>query len=367
MTSNSSNSCFNISSNHLTEEYWNVGGKLKIYGKVTAALLLLYILIGLPWNLLVVITILRKRLYLNSTIMLLLNLALADFLFLSIYMPVATVTGIAGEYIVGNTDTIRCHTCLVIGFFTLVVIDSFFVITLMSIDRLLFIYKPLRYERMVNTKTILLAITVAAILSIALGLFPFATPNKYIFLSYYQSCSFPIRDNWYNMPVIIFFLLSSLHYFMVCNIWIGYIVQKNIKQIYTLRKISYSAEESDLCHDICEKSRKNAKRNSFIYFVFGCLLLSSISLFIDVPVIISSPGLILFLSQVVVHPMIETLLIHDVREPLKKMITCGLLKKMNNLTMAEEQIPSCSFCCGDVKDDKHSKCFILRLIDEAFF
>ena len=379
MTSNSSNFCFNISSNSLTEEYWNVGGKLKIYGQVTAALLLFFILIGLPWNLLVVITILRKRLYHTSTIMLLLNLALADLLFLLTNMPVTTVTGIAGEYIVGNTDMIRCQTCFVTGFFTVVVMmDSLFVITLMSIDRFLFFYRPLKYERIVNTKTILLAITVAAILSIALGLFPFATPNKYIFLPYYQTCHFPLRQNWINISVIVFFCLALFTIIFVCNIWIVYIVQKNIKQVYNLRKIPCNGEKSDLCLDTYGKIKKERhKKQLHLFYVFGCLLLStiitglphliiaSISLFIDVPVIISSPGLTLFLSQVVVHPMIETFLIRDVREPLKKIITCGLLKKKNIVTMAEERTPSYSICCGHVNEDKHSRCFILRLMEEA--
>lgn len=58
------------------------------------------------------------------------------------------------------------------------------------------------------------------------------------------------------------------------------------------------------------------------------------------------------------HPILETTLISDVREPLKEMVTCGFLKK--NVT-ADEQHCCYSVCCTD----NHNRCFIFNLINVA--
>ena len=379
MTFNSTGFCLNLSSNDLTEEYWTLDSSLKIHGQVSATLFLFTILIGLPWNLLVVITILWKRLYRTPTIMLLLNLAMTDILFLVIFMPLLTVTGIAGEYILGRTDMERCQTCIVTGFIPVALMtDSIFATALMSIDRFLFIYKPLHYERIVTTQIILVAITVAALLSIALALSPLASPQKFIFLPDFQGCHFPLRNNWYIVSLIIVMSLAAVAVIVFCNIWVVCIVHKNIKQIYALRKTPCRTDKSKSCHSIRKRMRKERhKKQLHLFYAFGCLLLSNIvtwlphltfiflSVFIDVPVSVLSLGKAFFLSQVLVHPIIETFLISDVREPLKKMINCGLVKKKNKFTMAEEQTGSYSICFGCGKEDNQGRCSIFRLLDEA--
>ena len=79
---------------------------------------------------------------------------------------------------------------------------------------------------------------------------------------------------------------------------------------------------------------------------------------------IFSASNILFLSQLAVHPILETTLISDVREPLKEMVTCACFKKQNNLSIVEKQ--TC-FCCRHMGDQGpfHNKCFLLKLIDVA--
>ena len=326
-----------------------------------------------------VITILRKRLYHAPNIMLLLNLALTDILFLLIHMPDLTVTGIAGEYIWGRTDMERCQTCIVTGFIPVVLLfNSLQVSALMSITVFLFIYKPLKYERMVNKKKLLLVITVAAILSIALGLCPLASPNKFIFLPGFQGCHFALRDNWYVVSVVIASALAAITVIVICNIWIVCIVQKNIKQIYSSNKIPCRTDKSKSCHTISERMRKERhKKQLHLFYTFGCLLLSNfitwlphltftfLSVFIDFPVSILSLGRAFFLSQAAVHPIIYTFLIKDVREPLKKIVMCGFLKKANNLAVAEEQTCSYSICYGCGREDNNGRCFIFKLLDEA--
>ena len=326
-----------------------------------------------------VITILRKRLYHTPTIILLLNVAFTDILFLMIFMPVLTVTGIAGEYILGRTDMERCQTCLVTGYFPIVLLaNSLFLSVLASINSFLFIYKPLRYEMIVTTKTILVAITVAATLSIALALSPLANPSAYTFLPDFQFCHFPLRDNWYIMSMIIAISVASITIIVLTNVWIACIVQKNIKQVYASSKTSCGIDRNEPFHTINERIRKERhKKQLHLFYTFVFLVLSNLitwlphltfiflSAFIDVPVSVLSLGKVFFLTQAAVHPILETSLISEVREPLKEMVNCGLLKKTNNLDMAEEQACSYSICCGCGKEENQGRCSIFRLIDEA--
>ena len=63
-----------------TSDLWLVEDK--VTGQVTAAFLLLILLVGLPFNLLEVLTIVKEKLYHQPTILLLLNLAITDIFIL---------------------------------------------------------------------------------------------------------------------------------------------------------------------------------------------------------------------------------------------------------------------------------------------
>ena len=381
MTSNFSRFCENLSSSDVTEEFWTLENSFIVNGKVTAAFTLLYITVGLPWNFLVVITVLKEKLYYQPTIFFLLNLVIIDILQLLLVLPTITVTGVAGEYIIGSSDLVRCQTCFFVGIFPLsLLLDSIFLIALMSIDRFLFIYKPLQYERKATTKMIVLAIVATAMLSIALGLFPLATPQAFIFVQYFLTCSVsPATQNWYSSLSIITAGLFALIVIIVCDIWVIYIVQKNIKQIYFMGRASHSGMSLSNNCITSERNRKEGhKKQLHLFYVFGILLLSNIitwvpsiilgiiDIFSDVPLNYFSLPLIIIGSQTVVHPIIESTLISDVREPLKEMVACGLLKKKkHNLAMPEEHTGGYSICCNHAKERNNRRYKIFKLINEA--
>ena len=368
--------CKNSSSNSVTEEYWVLEGKYRVNGQVTAAFMLLFLAVGLPWNVMVVITVLKKRLYHQPAILLLLNLVVTDILMLLIRLPIIAVTGIAGEYLFGSTDMMRCWFCST-GFISVtLMMNSLFVVALMSLDRFLFIYKPLEYERKVTPRRTLAAITVIAILSIAIGLFSYAIPEAMYFRRSSLSCTLNHRKYGYIIFVITALFLA-LAVIIACNIWTIYIVQKNIKAVYKIRTSLHNKDKESYNLGLSKiLSKKCHKKQLHLFRVFGGLLLSStiawipkivveMSHFIsNIPLSISTTSNILFLSQLAVHPILETTLISDVREPLKEMVTCACLKRKNNLSIVEKQ--TC-FCCRHKGDQGpfHNKCFLLKLIDVA--
>ena len=66
----------------------------------------------------------------------------------------------------------------------------------------------------------------------------------------------------------------------------------------------------------------------------------------DVPVGLEVIGNMLFMSQVAIHPILETVLISDIREPMKKMVFYCCLK--TNKTEGPERSSSICVCSVNV-------------------
>ena len=291
-----------------------------------------------------------------------------------IHLPIIAVTGIAGKYLFGSTDMMRCWFCTT-GFISMMLImNSLFVVALMSLDRFLFIYKPLAFERKATPRRTLAAITVIAMLSVTIGSSSYAFPEAMYFRESSLSCILNHPKYGY-IVLLITAAFIALAVIIVCNIWTIYIVQKNIKAVYKVRKSLHNRDKESYSLGLSEiLIKKCHKKQLHLFRVFGGLLLSNtitwiptivveMSCFIsDPPLSISSASNILFLSQLAVHPILETTLISDVRKPLKEMVTCACSKKKNILSVVEKQT-----CCRHMGDQGlfHNTFFLLKLIDVA--
>ena len=255
--------------------------------------------------------------------------------------------------------------------------NSLFVVALMFLDRFLFIYKPLEYERKATPQRTIAAITVIAMLSITIGLSSYTVPEAMFFRQSSLTCTLNHRKYGYIILVITAAFIA-LAVIIVCNIWTIFIVQKNIKAVYKIRTSLHNRDKESYSQGLSKiLIKKCHKKQLHLFRVFGGLLLSNtiawiptivveMSRFIyNVPLSISSPAHILFQSQVAIHPILETTLISDVREPLKEMVTCAhLKKKIFFLHIMKEQ--TC-FCCRHMGDQGmiQDKCFLLKLINVA--
>ena len=153
-------SCFqNVSKDSVTETGWIVDHPddpifdLKGNGYATSVIVSLIFLTGVPWNLFVIRTIVRKKLYDNNpTIMLLLNLAITNLLLGLLVMPFNIITGFSGEYLFGNNDIDRCHVCQTGVFLIILPWLSVHTISLMSFDRFVYLKWPLNYAILITPK-----------------------------------------------------------------------------------------------------------------------------------------------------------------------------------------------------------------------
>ena len=101
--------------------------------------------------------------------MLLLSLATADLLICIIVLPITIITGIADDFVFGGSDYVRCQVCQMGLLFHIFSIASMYTVALMSVDRFLYIWKPLRYKNYVIGRPFIAA---AWLLSIAVSVTP---------------------------------------------------------------------------------------------------------------------------------------------------------------------------------------------------
>ena len=344
-------------------------GEDAIDGYISASFFLLFIVFGLPWNVPVLVTIIKEKLFKQPSILLLLNLILTDIAFLVIPVPLLVVTGLAGEYIVGNTDWIRCQTCP-IAFLTLILMyNSLFIIAMMSVDRFLYIYKPLQYERLVTKVWILVPMLIAWIVSICIGIASRLVGFRNInFQPIFLACTV---GNGITLAIVLILVgFVPLAVTVVCNVLIIRIVLKNIKIIYAKRNSKVAQEQ---LYKNIKKIRD--KKQLHLFQVFGALLFSNAITWLPyMSVLVAlvlvgfnkvshtaiSVAFVLFYSQSVIHTLIQTIFIADVRNRLMKRLTCGSYRNRYDNSSKENTTQSISW-----KEDCCKSCFILTAINGA--
>ena len=324
--------CANASDSNVTRDLWSVEDKTS--GFVAAVFVFLFLVIGLPWNLLVLVTIVKERLYTRPTVILLLSLLLTDIVLLLFSHPLFIMTGFQGEYIIGNSDQVRCSTCKLGIIFIHFLLNSIFTISLMSFDRFLFIYKPLHYDRYVTKWRTVVAIAVTWIIAAALSFISLTQFGQFAFTGLYIGCA----PSSIHYQILVTAVSVSAHIpVIICNMWICFIAQKNIRAIYKVgRHIEASSNTTRQINEVYQSMKKKQQEKELhLCKVFGTLIcfniISWLPLLVTIliqlsGVMVSSAAFIavqvILLSKSTIHPIIETTVLKEVRVPLKSMIFC---------------------------------------------
>jgi hypothetical protein len=302
---------------------------------VVATFLLLFLVVGLPLNLLVIATIVKQRLYTQPTIILLLNLVITDLVLLVFHLPLVMIVGFHGEYLFGGADNTRCVVCDKTGFVSLLFsLNSTFTISIMSVDRFLFIYKSLHYSRYVTKWRTVVAIVIAWFIAAVMSALSLSGFGNITYSSQSASCGLDLSltESFYPILVLVISGVAIIPV-VVCNIWVCCIVQRNIRAIYKVRRSENSDATTFEFNRSVKKSRQ--KKEAHLFKVFGALLssyavtwLPTVILVLvsfsqaSVPTSFVAVAQVFFLFQTVLHPIIETILIKDVQKPLKAIVFC---------------------------------------------
>lgn len=235
-------SCFvNDSRDSVSEVAWLVQQSVDFdtvsNGHAIAAILLLLFLTALPWNLFVICAIIKKRIYSQPFIMLMLNLAIVNFLLCVIKMPLGIISGITGEFIFGESDYARCGVCKMSGISNLILYTvSILTLFLMSIDRFLYLKRPLKYGSIVTPRRMLATISAVWVLCIVVSLPPLAGFGDIKFSYSAVTCGISIVGRTHIGPNYIFLvlltavLLIPVITLFVMYAWMLYIIGSHVNK-----------------------------------------------------------------------------------------------------------------------------------------
>lgn len=336
-------SCFdaNLSRNSVTPEYWDsfsISDDFRNGSLAIAIITLLMLLVGLPSNFVIIVSILQQKLYKESAHILLLNLAVSDFLLCLLVMPAVIVSGFAGSYIFGDSDYVRCQVCqtgLILISLTLV---SVYLLCLLSVDRLMFIRFPLRYNRYVTKRRVIVIVAFAWTLSIAIALVPLSGIGEIRYSFATSTCIIIFIGRSENLYYAIFLVGHALVPITItvgAYIWIACFVSKEIKEIYRMRKSLYKNQQ--VLAETMQKERqrkKNMKRFRLIT-VFGTIVI--VNFIVWTPIVIETIlsatvesqtvplgtqilTYLCILLHSVLHPLIEGCFIPEIKVVFKKIL-----------------------------------------------
>ena len=342
-------SCYDgsgLSHNSVTTEFWNnEGTHFRDTALVSATVTLCFVLVGVPSNLLIIVSILWQHLYRQPTYILLLNLAIVDLLMCVLVMPFTIISGFAGGFIFGNTDIIRCRVCQLGIIFTLFALLTIHILALLSIDRFIFIKCALKYHKIVTVKCCTLVCcclwSVSFVLS-SLPLFGFGDLTFGIHVSVCSIHFFGKTQVTNNINYAIFLaveLLIPLTAILVTNVWILCIIQRQMRKIYSWKNESH--ENRDNFRSKIQKKLKTSKymQQLRLVKVFGAIWIANIITWTPFLIRVIASILVgdetfnkwfllyIFLSIIsfaVLHPIIEASFIPE----LRKIVVSLLQKKL---------------------------------------
>lgn len=186
-------------------------------GRVNAAAIILLLLMGLPWNALVIAVIVKKKLYTRPSVMLMLNLAVVNFLVCLLIMPFPIVLGVLVKYSLEpvSSKVVRsvCQTGILLA---LLPAASIYTVAFMSVDRAIYLKKPLNYGHIVTPRRMLFAIAIMWVLCTATSMPPL--------FSFGEVISFGVVK--YSPDIATCTILASssssentFHYFILITVW----------------------------------------------------------------------------------------------------------------------------------------------------
>lgn len=336
-TSNDSNfSCLNsdISHTNITDqEFWKIREEFRsVAAPVVVAIISLFFVVAFTWNLFIIITFfVRYRLLKEPANILLLNLAIADFLVALITMVFSIITMATREFIFGSSDVVRCGFCDSLGviFMTLIAV-SIHSLAVLSIDRFILLSFPLKYKSISTPCRAVTVVIAVWCLALLISIPPTFGFGEIEFNRFFGFCipRFTGGNNFFYVVFIVIEYLVPIITLVVTNIWTVKIVLKFLKRNLVRRQTYRRGKERKA------DSSNYHKQQTQLVKVFGALLISHIITWSPVIIVVMVIavfeeaenilpqiyifGWICYLTNPVIHPMIESFFVKDLRYQVRK-------------------------------------------------
>ncbi len=323
-----------LSKNNITEDVWQIREEAHLeYSVIAATASILAMLIGIPWNaVLLAILVLRQK-YKDPTYIFVLNLVVTDCLVCALVLPVNTHSAINQKFTIGHSDYIRCTVCnvTVICFVTLSLV-SLFTLGLMSLDRFIYVGMNIQYSQYVTSKRVVMALCTVWLVCFIVAIPPVFGLGGIQFDDVFGVCMLIInrRNPVYNYIIFLAFYSSLSHLAMLIgNIGLLVLACRSISQRYK-RSLRNSGGKTDSKLTAKEKGKlanyQKEQRHLLKVFIilFAANFVSSLPLLILAPLeatleeenIIRYYALIylIIFTRPAVCPVLETCLIGKPRD-----------------------------------------------------
>ena len=330
-------SCLNrdmLSSTMVTNEsFWRIQESLRGGAPAVATIYFIFFGISFFWNLFIVVTYLVKyRLLKEPANIFLFTLAVFDLVASVVMTLFSFIIEATTEYIFGNDDVTRCNTCDMVGFFfVFLVAGSLHLLTALSIDRFIHLSRPLRYNKIMNHWKALVIVVFVIILSFIFAILPIAPGfGQYEFNTRFGICIARFGGNSrLGVPNLAFFTvliveaLIPIAILCVTNVFTIRIVKKFLKRNFR-RRSTYRHKREEQTED----AKKHSQQQNQLVKVFGALFIAyaiSWSLIVTVVLVVNFVparlvpdeififGWICYLTNPLLHPIIESFFVKDLR------------------------------------------------------
>ena len=254
---------------------------------------------------------------------------------------VSLVSEAAQEFVFGHTDFIRCHLCEFLGFMLLLwVACSLHSLAALSVDRFVLLARPLRYKNYFNWKRATLIVIGCWVISILIAFPPLAGFGQYEFNTVFANCQPRWTGKSNGIPHIYYVLFVGVEAIIpililtVTNVWTYKIVSGALRKKFKKKKSFRSApkSEEEQKREV-EENRDYRHKQRQLVKVFGALLIAHIiswtptlTIMIialamgaaSLPAKVYIFGWISYLSNPVLHPIIESFFIKSLRRKVNK-------------------------------------------------
>ena len=330
-----------------------------VRGYVNAAFMLLFFAIGLPCNALLIGIVLKKKLFTRPSSMLLLNLAVNHLLECFLIMPVTFLFGIGYDGIYRERQSI-CRLGVIFIWLGSV---SIYTVALMSVDRVIYLKKPLTYGRIVTPRRMFFSIVVIWVFSTVISFAPLLRFGEVGYNHNLATCGIIVDE--YGPYFLLLTALGVLAH-LVKLFGFGYIIFIIRKHLLNKLRRSVGSIRGHRKRTNQDPANTNLeqRKGSFVQYkrsqlqllkVFGAIFTVSllailpfaaagilIPIFGDasaVPLLYTYHiSYILVLSKSVIYPLLESYLIHETRAALFKFCStcfccCKRRKRTENVAL----------------------------------
>ena len=316
---------------------------------VISSILVIFTIVGLLLNGAVLAALVYNKFWKIPSTFLLFNLALVDFLTCAFIMPFMAVPGLAGgHYNFGNNDYDRCQACQAgVVIVVWLLYTSMHIIATMSLDRLIYIKRPLEYEKWITVPRLAIVLAAIWIICLILAIPPLFGFGEIGFSQIVGTCSTlfntetSVGQSFLYILFLVLEVMFPLGLLIVTNIWLLCFVCKGIKNRFAN---TYQQKGEAKISEVNKQAKKKYIAQQIrMVKVFGSIFASNFATWAPVVVVLLAIGaagddgvppaafgviFLCFLIQSVVHPMLESLLSARVRKLAKKVFcVCCLHKK----------------------------------------